>query len=103
MASNTSYPGVYRVASALSCFFRASFVICKHLAVLVPDLGCKGAPCFVSISRSNLLWLVFVHRRFSLISACLDPSNGLNIPTVRLMLCINLKRDCSGNRLSVGF
>jgi hypothetical protein len=43
MASNTSYPGVYRVASALSCFFRASSVICKRLAVLVPDLGCKGS------------------------------------------------------------
>jgi hypothetical protein len=48
MANNTSYLGIYRVASALSCFIHASFVICKHLAILVPDLGCKGSTLLCS-------------------------------------------------------
>jgi hypothetical protein len=50
-----------------------------------------------------MLWLIFIHQRFGLISAWLDPSNELNDPAIRLMLYINLKRDCSGNWLSVGF
>jgi hypothetical protein len=66
-------------------------------------LGTRAAPCSISITRSNLLWLVFVHQRCGLISAWLGPSNGLNISAVHLMLFINLKRDCSGNQLSVGF
>jgi hypothetical protein len=48
MASNTSYLGVYRLTSALSCFIHASFVTCKRLAVLVPDLGCKGSTLLCS-------------------------------------------------------
>jgi hypothetical protein len=59
--------------------------------------GVRVAPCSISISRSNLLWLVFVRQRFSLISAWLGPSNELNYPVVRLMLYIKLKRDCSLN------
>jgi hypothetical protein len=43
MASNTSYLGVYRVASALPCFIHASFVTCKCSAILVLDLGYKGS------------------------------------------------------------
>jgi hypothetical protein len=43
MASNTSYLGVYRVASALSCVNYALLVSCKRLAVRVFDLGYKGS------------------------------------------------------------
>jgi hypothetical protein len=43
MASNTSYLGVYRVASALSCVNYALLVSCKRLAVHVLDLGYKGS------------------------------------------------------------
>jgi hypothetical protein len=48
MVSNTSYLGVYRVASALLCCIHASFVYCERLAILVPDLGCEGSAllCF---------------------------------------------------------
>jgi hypothetical protein len=103
MASNTSYLSVYRVASA---FFTISMHCSSPVNVwlsLCPILGVRAAPCSVSISRSNLLWLVFVHQRFGLISAWLGPSNGLNVLAIRLMLYINLKSDCSGNRLSVSF
>jgi hypothetical protein len=43
MASNTSYVGVYRVASALSCVNCALFISCKRPAVHVLDLGYKGS------------------------------------------------------------
>jgi hypothetical protein len=48
MASNTSYLGVYRVASALPCFIRASFVTGKRLAILVSDLGYKDSTLLCS-------------------------------------------------------
>jgi hypothetical protein len=48
MASNTSYLGVCRVASALSCFIHASFVTYKRLAILVLDLECKGSTLLYS-------------------------------------------------------
>jgi hypothetical protein len=43
MASNTSYLGVYRVASALSCVNYALLGSCKRLAVHVLDLRYKGS------------------------------------------------------------
>jgi hypothetical protein len=43
MASNTSYLGVYTVASALSCVNYASLVSYKCLAVRVFDLRYKGS------------------------------------------------------------
>jgi hypothetical protein len=81
----------------------ALFAACKRPLSLCPILGARAASCSVLISRSNLLWLVFVHQRFGLISAWLGPSNGWNVPAVCLMLHIDLKRDFSRNRLSVGF
>jgi hypothetical protein len=68
-----------------------------------PISGIRVASFSVLFSRSDLLWLIFVHRRSSLISALLDPSNGLNVPAVCLALYKSLKRDCFGNQLSVGF
>jgi hypothetical protein len=102
-ASNTSYLNVYRDASA---FYTVSVHCLSPVIVWLsscPISGARAAPCSISISRSNLLWLVFVHQRFGLISAWLGPSNGLNVPAMRLMLYINLKRDYSRNRLSVCF
>jgi hypothetical protein len=81
----------------------AWFAACKCPLSLCPILGARAASCSILISRSELLWLVFVHQRFGLISAWLGPSNGLNVPAILLMHYIDLKRDCSGNRLSVGF
>jgi hypothetical protein len=48
MASNTSYPNTYRDAPAFSYYIHALLVTRKRLAVLVPDLGCKGSAllCF---------------------------------------------------------
>jgi hypothetical protein len=48
MVSNTSYLSVYRVASALLYCVHASFVTCKRLGVLVPDLRYEGSTllCF---------------------------------------------------------
>jgi hypothetical protein len=43
MASNTSYLGVYRVASAFPCFIYALLVTCKRSVVIVPDLGYKDS------------------------------------------------------------
>jgi hypothetical protein len=43
MASNTSYLGIYRVASALSCVNCALLVSCKRPAIHVLDLGYKGS------------------------------------------------------------
>jgi hypothetical protein len=80
----------------------ALFAAYKRLLSLCSILGVRAVSCSVLISRSDLLWLVFVHQRFGLISAWLGPSNGLNVPAIRLMLYIDLKRDCSGNRLSIG-
>jgi hypothetical protein len=56
MANNTSYLNIYRDASAFSYCIRALFIIYKQLS-LCPISGVKAAPCFVLISRSNLLWL----------------------------------------------
>jgi hypothetical protein len=100
MASNTSYLNVYRDASAFHIVSSSPVNVQLSSCSI---LGVRAAPCSVSISRSNMLWLVFVHQRFGLISAWLGPSNGLNVPAIRSMLYIDLKRDCSGNWLSVGF
>jgi hypothetical protein len=50
MASNTSYLGVYRVASALSCVNYALLVSCKRLSVHVLDLGYKGSALLCNCS-----------------------------------------------------
>jgi hypothetical protein len=60
MASNTNYVSASGMHRLLYCI-HTLFVTCKRLAVLMPDLGCKGSTCSILISRSNLLWLVFVH------------------------------------------
>jgi hypothetical protein len=43
MVSNTSYLGIYRVASALPCVNCALLVSCKRPVVHVLDLGYKGS------------------------------------------------------------
>jgi hypothetical protein len=48
MASNTSYLGGYRVASALPCSIFASFITCKHSVVLVLNLERKGSTLLCS-------------------------------------------------------
>jgi hypothetical protein len=48
MASSTSYLSVYRDASAVSYCFYALPITCKHLVVLVSDIGRGGSAllCF---------------------------------------------------------
>jgi hypothetical protein len=48
MASSTSYLNAYRGASAFSYCIHALLVICKRIAVLVLDLGCKGSTLIYS-------------------------------------------------------
>jgi hypothetical protein len=94
-----AFTGLHRLLYPI----HALLVACKRPLSLCPISGARAATCSVLISRSDLLWLVFVHQKFGLIAAWFGPSNGLNVLAIHLMLYIDLKRDCSENRLSVGF
>jgi hypothetical protein len=64
-----------------------------------PILDAMVTSCFIFINRSNLLWLVSIYQRFSLICAWLGLANELKVPAVWLVSDRGLKRDCFGNRL----